>query len=175
MKRLEENVANYFTNNLSANQPSTLQILLEDIAKKYRLSILKGTNNTYDIKGDNGYLIISKTLFMLLRLEKKEMIIYHKQGNPENIFEDIDHCKASDIQSEKISGYLAEYIDEHITPVLYVNPKVPEYVNNGFITPELVEARKQTKAARWTLVLSVITTIVSIISLLFNNRCGYCH
>lgn len=175
MKKLEENIANYFAKNLLTNQPSTLHMLLEYIAKKYQISILKGANGIYDIKGDNGYQIISKVLFMLVRLEKKDMIIYHKQGNPENIFKDIDHCKATDIQSEKISGYLAKYIDEHITPALYVNPEVPEYVNNGFITPELVEAKRQTWAARYTLISSVITIIISVVALVLNRGCGCCH
>ena len=68
----------------------------------------------------------------------------------------------------KLSKDLAEYIDEHHTCSIYVSDSICDFVDNGFNTPELVEARRQTKAATSTLGWAIATFFVSLIAVILS-------
>lgn len=164
MKNLRKIITAYFAENYSQHRPSSLHSLFEKIAEVYHLDIYKDEKmGLYNIKGDDGYQIFAETIFTLMRMSGKGFIVFYKQGNPSNEFKEINCYKGDNMNEGKLSKDLAEYIDEHYTCSIYVSESICDFVENGFNTPELVEARKQTKAATSTLGWAIATFFVSLI------------
>lgn len=167
MKNIEKNIGLY----LNKHRNSDIHSLLDFIAKTYELDILnnsdKGQPNLYDIRGNNDYEIISKTIFTLIRMEQENIISYHKQGELSSMFEAILHYKGDNNNCGKLSGDLAQYINIHLTSAIYVNPDVSHFSKFGFMSPELVLNQRQTKINSWTLIVSIFALIVAIASLFY--------
>lgn len=164
MKKIEKNIGKYFDKHRNSN----IHSLLDFIAQTYELDILnnsdKGQPNSFDILGDNGYEIISKSIFTLIRMEQENIISYHKQGEIPANFEAILHYNGENINCGKISGDLAQYINTHTTSAIYVNSNISRFANFGFISPELVINQLQAKIDKWALCVSIFSLIVAIAS-----------
>ena len=122
----------------------------------------------YNIKGDDAYQIFTETIFTLTKMSDKGFIIFYKQGNPSNEFKEIRHYKGYNMNEGKLSKDLAEYIDEHLICSIYVSDSIYDSVENGFNTPELVEARKQTKTAQRTLHYAIATFFISLVAVILS-------
>ena len=170
MKSLRKIIATYFADNYSLHYPSSLHSLFEKIAENYHLEIYKDEKRElYNIKGDNGYQIFAETIFTLTRMSNKGFIIFYKQGNSSNEFKEISCYKGDNINEGKLSKDLAKYIDEHITSSIYVSDSIYDFVENGFNTPEIVEARKQTKMAKQTLCWAIATFYASFVAVILST------
>ena len=170
MKNLRNIIATYFAENYSRHRPNSLHSLFVKIAEIYLLDIRKDDNREllYNIKGKDGYQIFAETIFTLMRMSDKGFIIFYRQGNPDNEFKNISYYKGDNVNEEKLSEDLARYIDEYSTCSIYVSDSISDFVENDFNTPELVEARKQTKTAQRTLYYAIATFFISLVAVILS-------
>lgn len=171
MKNIENNIGRYF----NKHRNSDIHSLLDFIAQTYELDILnnsdKGQPHSFDIVGNNGYEIISKSIFTLIRMEQENIISYHKQGELSAIFEAISHYDGENINCGKLSGDLAQYINIHLTSAIYVNSDITHFAKFGFISPELVLNKLQTKIDKCALGVSILALIVAIVAIIVPILC----
>ncbi|MEE1174397.1 MAG: hypothetical protein U0K53_02860 [Paludibacteraceae bacterium] len=174
MNNIEKQIADYLYNFYYGKNEntSTLYSVIEYIAKKNNISISTSYTDAsnYDVKGKDGYKIILFTLIAINKLEERGFIYYHKQGEPDIQFKEIDYCKeANDVA--KISGDFAKYITDFHYYAIYVDETIKEFKECGFANLELEEARKQTKKATITLIVSVIALLLSVVINMLNIKC----
>ena len=174
MKKIENQIAEFLYNFYYGKNENTrtLYSVLDDIAKKNNLTISTSYTdaNNYDVKGNDGYKIILFTLIAIKKLEERGFIYYYKQGEPDIQFKKIDYCKIGN-DVAKISGDFAKYITDFHYYAIYVDETIKEFKECGFANLELEEARKQTKKATITLIVSVIALLLSVVTIMLNIKC----
>jgi len=148
--------------------------LLKDICDNYELSISHydynnaSDSNRFQVSGTNSYNIITNSLFILKELERYHIIQYHKQRSSDNPFPPIQESTNSD--SLWIAGDFYDYISTYWNQKIWISPQIESFVKHGFIPEELVEAKKQTRYAKWTFVASVITVFFSVTTILLSRN-----
>lgn len=147
----------------------SLYDLLKKICNNHELSISHyDYNNASDPNrfqgfGKNGYTIITDSLFIVKELERFHIIQYYKQRSSDNKFLPIQ--KSSQYgDSFFITGSSYDYILTYWNQNIWISPQIESFVKHGFISEELVEAKNQTRYAKWTLIASVITMFFSVIT-----------
>lgn len=174
MQNIEKQIVEYLYDFYSGKNKNacTLYSVLENIAKKnnLKLCISYADNNCYDVQGNDGYKIIVFTLNLMKKIEERGIISFHKQGEPSVQFTEIDYsARGSDVA--KLSGDLAKYITDFHYYVISIDKTITNFKDNGFVDLQLEEARKQTKKATITLIVSVIALLLSVVTNMLNIKC----
>ena len=176
MKQIEVLVSNYLTKNLAEAKPVTLHSLLDFIAEENKLEIFK-QGDVYCVKCDCGYYVVIDTIFTLMRMEKEGIIVFHTQGNHNKDFADINHIEDCNVTCGcgRISGTAADYITTRCNQYLYCTPEgMAHFKENGFDTPELLEAKNQTKYAGRTMKWAIASFVASVIFWIVEQICKCC-
>lgn len=144
----------------------TFSSLLEDILKEHNLSLLSKKVG-YEVRGCDGYNIITDMLYILKRMSDMGLIICHKQGDTSGNFESIEFCSPEQEHLVfRITGDFAEYITTNHTASIWISPEIEHFAENGFVSEELSIARKQADDARKTLRIAFYTLIFTFITML---------
>ena len=139
---------------------------LEQILKRVNLSVyfLKTINHLVvsSNKPDErtGYVIACEIFFYLKLFEQKELILFIKTASEKKIDDlqigsNINTGKWLDLNS------FSDYITSHINDNICFSPELFDFIRAGRISQELKEARRTTRLAVISVVISAISLFIS--------------
>lgn len=146
------------------NKASTLDSIFDKICKTYRLTLYSSNDNLY-VRGENGYQIITDSIYIIRSLECARVIQFYAQGGLSEWGKICVDYAPNDINySANIIGDTYEYIVAKDKMNIWISPEIYNFVKRGFVSEEISHARRQTQMARWTFIVSVMMMFIGAIS-----------
>ena len=135
--------------------------LLNSVIRKYNLSLLSSCFG-YEVRGENAYNIITDLLYALKLMCNEGIILYYSQGEPLKSLEGMDFCDPVNYSSGvKITKEFADYLTDSLGMSIWISPQIRNYSRNGYVPEAIALARKQTKWAYLTFIITFVALMIT--------------
>lgn len=149
--------------------------LLVEICGKHNICIQEEKKGKIVVRGTCGYETIATILFFLIDMERNHIIQMFNNNNGESYLYQINETDdlIADSGPSKITGDLNDFLNDNRQANIWISPEFDWFEKHGFVSKEIVEAKRQTRYAFWTLFLAIIsyacTTLPQQISQICNS------
>lgn len=152
----------------------TLCSLLEQVSQTHNISIDEPKEREFFVQGTDGYHIIATTLFFLVDMERNHIIhMFRNNNGKSHKYKINDKCELlNNPERSKITGDLNDFLNDNRQANIWISPEFDWFEKHGFMSKEIVEAKRQTRYAFWTLFLAIISYVCTTLPQQISQICN---